>query len=118
MEANHLLVLLEIFTMDNVTSLPPPSHPCIIKLDPAQYAFYKHSHIQIHSPEGVCLAKFGDELTQEAEETAFYQLREQICLLEVLFDQITDDVRLPPEAFTGLADMLGRVNDFLQKHPK
>jgi len=104
--------------MDNVTSLPPPSHPCIIKLDPFQYAYYQQSYIQIHSPEGVCLAKFGDELTRESEETAFYQLREQISLLHVLFDQITDDVRLPARAFTGLSDMLGKVNDFLQKHPK
>jgi|SRR5687768_7963726 hypothetical protein len=101
--------------MDNVTSLPPPPRPCTIKLDSTQYAFYQQSHIQILSPEGVCLAKFGDELTREAEETALHQLREQICLLEVLFDQITDDVRLPPEAFTGLADMLGKVNEFLHK---
>ncbi len=101
--------------MDNVTSLPVSTNPCIIKLDQFQYAFYQQSRIEIHSPEGECLAQLGDELTRIAEEDALYQLREQAGLLEVLFDQIQDDLKLPREAFTSLADMMGKINAHLKK---
>jgi len=101
--------------MDNVTSLPVPSNPCIIKLDQFQYAFYQQSRIEIHSPEGECLAQLGDELTRIAEEDVLYQLREQAGLLEVLFDQVQDDLKLPQEAFTSLADMMGKIKAYLKK---
>lgn len=102
--------------MDNVTSLPISSNPCVIKLDPFQYAFYQQSRLEIHSPEGECLAQIGEELTRIAEEDALYQLWEQACLLEVLFDQIQDDVKLPPQAFTSLAELMGKINGHFKKH--
>ncbi len=101
--------------MDNVTSLPVSTNPCIIKLDQFQYAFYQQSRLEIHSPDGECLAQCGEELTRIAEEDAIYQLWEQACLLEVLFDQIQDDVKLPLQAVTSLADMMGRINAHFKK---
>jgi hypothetical protein len=100
--------------MDNVTSLPVSTNPCVIKLDQFQYAYYQQSHLEIHSPEGECLAQFGEELTRIAEEDALYQLRDQACLLEILFDQIQEDVKLPLQAFTSLADMMGKINAHLK----
>ncbi len=101
--------------MDNVTALPHPTNPCVIKLNPFQYAFYQQSHLEIHSPDGECLAQFGEGLTRTEEEDAHYQLWEQACLLEVLFDQIQEDVKLPQRAITGLADMMGRINTHFLK---
>ncbi len=101
--------------MDNVTSLPVSSNPCIIKLDQFQYAFYQQSRVEIHSPEGECLAQIGEELTRIAEEDAIFQLCDQACLLEVLFDQVQDDVKIPQQAFTSLADMMGKINVHLKK---
>ena len=100
--------------MDNVTSLPVSTNPCIIKLDQFQYAFYQQSRVEIHSPEGECLAQIGEELTRIAEEDAIFQLCDQACLLEVLFDQVQDDVKIPQQAFTSLADMMGRINTHLK----
>ena|SRR5688572_29382089 len=102
--------------MDNVTSLPHLSNPCVIKLNPFQYARYQQSLIEIHSPDGECLARFGEELTRNAEEEADYRLWEQACLLEVLLDQVQDDMQMPQRAYTALADMMGRINEhFLKK---
>jgi len=96
--------------MDNVTSLPHSTDPCVIKLNQYQYAFFQQSLIEIHSPDGECLARFGEESTRNAEEDASYQLWEQACLLEVLLDQVQEDVLLPPRAATCLADLMGRIN--------
>src|SRR5688572_11592709 len=71
----------EIFIMDNVTSLPHPSQPCVITLNQFQYAFYQQSHLEIHSPDGECIAQIGEELTRIAEDDVSYQLWEQACLL-------------------------------------
>ncbi len=101
--------------MDNVTSLPVPPNPCIIKLDQFQYAFYQQSRLEIHSPEGECLAQFGEELTRIAEEDAIYQLWDQARLLEILFDQIQNDVNLPQQTFTCLADVMGRISEHIKK---
>lgn len=101
--------------MDNVTSLPVSSNPCIIKLDQFQYAFYQQSCLEIHSPEGECLAQIGEDLTRIAEEDAIFQLCDQACLLEVLFDQVQDDLKIPQQAFTCLADMMSRINAHLNK---
>ncbi len=102
--------------MDNVTSLPVSSNPCVIKLDQFQYAFYQQSCLEIHSPEGECLAQLGEELTRIAEEDASYQLRDQARLLEILFDQVQDDVKLPQQAFASLADLMGMINAHFKRH--
>jgi len=101
--------------MDNVTSLPHPSQPCVITLNQFQYAFYQQSYLEIHSPDGECIAHIGEELTRIAEDDASYQLWEQACLLEALLDQIQEDVKLPQRAITGLADMMGRINTHFLK---
>ncbi|PUA30665.1 MAG: hypothetical protein B0W54_09415 [Cellvibrio sp. 79] len=101
--------------MDNVTPLPPPSHPCVIKLDQLQFAFYQQSKIEIQSPEGMCLARIGEEINRQRDEDLHFQLLEQVGLLEVLFEQVNDDIKLPARAVTGLADLMSRVNEFLMK---
>lgn len=79
------------------------------------FAFYQQPHLEIHSPDGECLAHIGEELTRIAEDDASYQLWEQACLLEALLDQIQEDVKLPQRAITGLADMMGRINTHFLK---
>ncbi len=102
--------------MDNVTSLPPAIHPCVIKLDQFQYAFYQQSQVEIQSPHGVCLTRIGEEVNNRRDEELHFQLWEQVVLLEVLLEQINDDIKLPARAVSGLADLMTRVNSQFLKY--
>ncbi len=48
---------------------------------------------------------------EHVDEDLHFQLREQVALLEVLFDQINDDLKLPVRAVAGLADLMSRINE-------
>jgi len=88
---------------------------CIIKLDQVQFASYQQNKIEIQSPEGMCLTRVGEEINRQRDEDLHFQLLEQVALLEVLFEQVNDDIKLPARAVTGLADLMSRINEFLMK---
>lgn len=106
----------ETFIMDNVTSLPPATNPCVIKLDQFQYAFYQQSQVEIQSPNGMSLTRIGEEINSRRDEEQHFQLWEQVVLLEVLLEQIDSDLKLPARAVTCLADLMTRVNAHFLKH--
>lgn len=101
--------------MDNVTSLPSATTPCVIKLDQFQYAFYQQNQVEIQSPSGICLTRIGEEINSRRDEEQYFQLWEQVVLLEVLLEQINDDLKLPARAVTCLADLMTRVNEHFLK---
>lgn len=96
--------------MDNVTSSPAFPTTCVITLDQHQYTFYKKSRLEIHSPKGRVLTVMRTPLPNKTEEGAIYYLWCQTCLLEVLFDEIKDHVKLPHKAINGIVQIIDRID--------
>lgn len=105
--------------MDNITHLVPVTNSqCVIKLDPFQYNYYQQSCIEIHSPEGEYLESIGYEIQKKTEAEQMTQLQEQIVLLQVLCEKITQEVELPAQAIAGLGDLLFRVRGMVDKQAR
>jgi hypothetical protein len=101
--------------MDNVTSPLAPLTPCVITLDQYQYTFFQQSRLEIHSPDGKLLTAIAKPLPGTTDDDAIYQLWCQACLLELLFDQVNDRIKLPQRAINSLAHVLDRINTHLRK---
>ena len=101
--------------MDNSVSLPVPPRPCIIKLDQFQYEAYKHSRLEIHSPEGKFLTVIALPIPNNSSEDTVYQLWCQACLLEVLLDKIEDDVKLPSLVLNSVVNVINRIDLHLKR---
>jgi hypothetical protein len=99
--------------MDNTIPPPFPSY-CVIKLDPLQYTFYRKSRLEIHSPTGKVLTAISKPLPANTDDDAVYQLWCQACLLEVLFDEVSERVTLPPRAINGIAHVMNRIDAHLR----
>lgn len=101
--------------MDNVTSSPAFPNTCVIKLDQQQYTFYKKSRLEVHSPKGKVLTVISKPLPTKTADDALFQLWCQACLLELLFDQVQDHVKLPHKAITGIVRIIDRIDFHLKK---
>lgn len=101
--------------MDNVTSPPAPPTSCVIKLDQFQYLFFQQSRLEIHSPDGNFLTAITKPLPSKTDDDAIYQLYCQAHLLELLFDQINERIKLPQQAINRIAFVLGRIDRHLKK---
>lgn len=101
--------------MDNVTSPPTSSTTCVIKLDQFQYASFQQSRLEIHSPEGKFLTAIAKPLPSNTYDDAIYQLWCQACVLELLFAQVNERIKLPPRAINSIAYVLGRIEGHLKK---
>lgn len=101
--------------MDN--TIPPPPFPdtCVIKLDQLQYAFYKKSRLEIHSPSGRAITVLSRPIPVVTDDDAIYQLYCQTLLLEVLFYEVNERVKLPPWAISSLARVIDRIERHLKK---
>ena len=101
--------------MDN--TIPPPLFPntCIIKLDQNQYAFYKKSRLEIHSPRGEAITVLCKPLPVVTDEDAIYQLYCQIYLSEVLFGEVNERVKLPQWALNSIARVIDRIDAHLKR---
>lgn len=101
--------------MDN--AIPPPFPSSLaITLDQLQYRFYQKSRLEIHSPSGQVLTVIGKPLPADTDEDAAYQLWAQACLLEVVFDQVSARMKLPPPAVNSIAYVIERIDRQLRKH--
>jgi len=96
--------------MDNVTSSPAFPNTCVIKLDQHQYTFYKKSRLEIQSPNGRVLTVMSKPVPNKTADDAIYQLWCQACLLEVLFDDIEDNIKLPQRAINCIAHVVNRID--------
>jgi len=105
----------EIFIMDNVTSSPAFPDSCVIKLDQSQFAFFRQSRLEIHSPEGKVLTVISKPLPSKTDADAVYQLWCQACLLEVVFDDVADKIKLPQTAINCIAHVVDRIDLHLKK---
>ena len=101
--------------MDNVTSTPASPIPCIIKLDQLQYTFFQKSRLEIHSPEGKFLTIVASPLPDKTGDDAVYQVYCQTLLLEVLFYEVNERVKLPQWAINSIARVLDRIDGHLRK---
>ncbi len=101
--------------MDNVTSPPASPASCIIKLNQSQYTFFQQSRLVIHSPEGKFLTVVTRPLPSKTDDDAIYQLYCQVHLLEVLFDEVDEHVKLPQWAINGIARVIDRIDGYLEK---
>lgn len=101
--------------MDNVTSPPAFPNSCVIKLDQTQYDFFKKSRLEIHSPEGRFLTSLAKPLPSRTDDDLIYQLWSQACVLELLFDQINERIKLPQRAINSLAHVMNRIDGHLRK---
>ncbi len=101
--------------MDNVTSPLVSSISCVIKLDPFQYKAFQQSRLEIHSPEGKFLTAIAKPLPSQTDDDAIYQLWCQACVLELLFDQINERIKLPQRAINSLVYVLERIDGHLTK---
>jgi len=101
--------------MDNVTSPLVPPATCVIKLDQDQYTFFQQSRLEIHSPDGKFLTAIAKPLPSKTDDDAIYQLWSQACVLELLFEQVNERIKLPPRAINSLAYVLGRIDGHLRK---
>lgn len=104
--------------MDNATSSPAFPNSCSIKLDQSQYAFFQQSRLEIHSPEGKVLTVISKPLPNKTDADAVYQLWCQACLLEVLFDEVQERIKLPPKAINSIAHVVGRIDVHLRKQAR
>lgn len=96
--------------MDNVTSSPAFPNTCVIKLDQQQYTFYKKSRLEIQSPKGRVLTVMSEHLRNKTDEDAIFRLWCQACLLEVLFNEIQDKIKLPQRAIISIAHTIDRID--------
>lgn len=101
--------------MDNAPSLTASTDPCVIKLDPFQYSSYQQSRLDIQSPTGKFLTRIAKPLPSKTDDDAIYQLWCQACLLEVLFDQLKERVKLPRQAINSIAHVIDRIDAHLKK---
>lgn len=101
--------------MDNTVLPPPFPTSLVIKLDQLQYTFYQQSRLEIHSPAGKVLTVISKPLPANTEDEALYQLWAQACLLEVLFDQINERMKLPQRAINSIAHVINRIDGHLKK---
>lgn len=101
--------------MDNVTSPPAPPTSCIIKLDQTQYTFFQQSRLVIHSPDGKFLTVVTRPLPSKTDDDAIYQLYCQAHVLEVLFDDVNEHLKLPPWAINSIARVIDRIDRHLEK---
>ena len=101
--------------MDNTISPPPFPASIAIKLDQLQYVYFQKSRLEIHSPEGKVLTVVCKPLPSKTDDDAIYQLWAQACLLEVLFDQINDHVKLPQRAINCIAHVMNRIDGHLKQ---
>jgi len=101
--------------MDNITSPPASTLPCIIKLDQLQYAFYKKNRLEIHSPSGEAITVLCKPLPVVTDADAVCQLYYQTLLLEVLFYEVNERVKLPQWAINGVARIIGRIDEHIKK---
>ena len=101
--------------MDN--SIPPPPFPTtlVIKLDQLQYAFYKKNRLEIHSPSGEAITVLCKQLPVVTDADAVCQLYYQTLLLEVLFYEVNERVKLPQWAINGVARIIGRIDEHIKK---
>ena len=100
--------------MDNVTS-PPDSPPiCIIKLDQLQYAFYKNNRLEIHSPSGEAITVLRKVMPVVTDEDAIYQLYCETHVLEKLFDEVNERVKLPQWTINSIARVIDRIDIHLK----
>lgn len=100
--------------MDN--TIPPPFPSSLaITLNPLQYAFYQKSRLEILSPTGQVLTVVGKPLPCNTHEDAVYQLWCQACLLEVLFDDINEQMKLPQRAVNSIAYVIERIDRHLRR---
>lgn len=101
--------------MDNVTSSPAFPDSCAIKLDQSQYKFFQQSRLEIHSPEDKVLTVISKPLPRKTDEEAVYQLWCQACLLEVLFDEVVGNIKLPQTAINCIAHVVDRINMHIKR---
>jgi hypothetical protein len=101
--------------MDNVTSSPAFPDSCVIKLDQSQYTFFQKSRLEIQSPNGRVLTVISKPLPSKTDSDAVYQLWCQACLLEVLFDEVQDRIKLPQQAINSIAHVVDRIDVHLRK---
>lgn len=104
--------------MDNVTSSPAFPDSCVIKLDQNQFAFFHKSRLEIHSPEGKVLTVISKPLPRKTDADAIYQLWCQACLLEVLFDEVEDNIKLPQTAINCIAHVVDRIDVHLKRQTR
>ncbi|WP_331353084.1 hypothetical protein [Cellvibrio sp. UBA7671] len=104
--------------MDNATSSPTFPNSCAIKLDRTQYAFFQQSRLEIHSPEGKVLTVISKPLPNKTDADAVYRLWCQACLLEVLFDDVVDKIKLPQTAINCIAHVVERIDLHLSKQSR
>lgn len=104
--------------MDNVTSPPafPDSWP--IKLDQPQYTFFQKSRLEIHSPENEVLNVISKPLPNKTDADAVYRLWCLACLLEVVFDEVVDNIKLPHTAINCIADVVDKIDLHLRKQSR
>jgi hypothetical protein len=115
MECECHTTKLRDFIMDNVTSSPDFPNTCVIKLDQHQYSFYKKSRLEIRAPNGKALTVISGPLPNKTEADAVFQLWGQACLLEVLFDEIQDKIKLPQKAINDIVRIIDRIDLHLRK---
>lgn len=108
----------EIFIMDNLNSSPVFPDSCVIKLDPSQFDFFRKSRLEIHSPEGKVLTVINKPLPHKTDADAVYQLWCQACLLEVLFDEVEDNIKLPQRAINCIAYVIERIDVHLKRQTR
>jgi len=104
--------------MDNVTSSPAFPDSCVIKLDQSQFAFFRQSRLEIHSPENKVLTVISKPLPNKTDADAVYQLWCQACVLEVLFDEVVDNIKLPQTAINCIAHVVERIDLHLKKQSR
>lgn len=100
--------------MDNVTPPPFPT-TCVIKLDQIQYAFYKKNRLEIHSPNGKALTVLSKQLPVVTDEDAVCQLYCEMLLLEALFYEIGERVKLPLWTINSVARVIGRIDRHIKE---
>ncbi len=101
--------------MDNVTSpLALPSYS-VIKLNQLQFDLFQQSRLEIHSPEGKLLTAIAKPLPSKTDDDAIYQLWCQACVLELLFSQINERIKLPQRAINSIVHVLNRIDGHLKK---
>ena len=101
--------------MDN--TIPPPPFPttCVIKLNQFQYTFYKKSRLEIHSPTGTMLTVISKPIPATTDEDTVYQLYCQMLLLEVMFYEVNEQVKLPQWAINSVVRVMGRIDKHIKK---
>ena len=104
--------------MDNATSSPVFPNSCAIKLDQSQYAFFQQSRLEIHSPEDKVLTVISKPLPRKTDADVAYQLWRQACLLEVLFDEVEDNIKLPPATINCIAHVVDRIDVHLKRQAR